>query len=66
MTETHRILLKGNGPEDDSGLDSHWEDSWVYDWRTPLSPEIGPDRNATVELPTPAPDPPQSGHSFAS
>jgi hypothetical protein len=65
MTDETNELRLDNGPEDDNGLDSHWRDSWVHDWRTPFIPEPDNDRGATSDLPTPPPDPPQSGHSLA-
>jgi len=65
MVERLRVMLKTNGADDDSELDSHWEDSWVHDWRTPFIPEIGPDRGATSEIPKPASDPPQGSQPFA-
>lgn len=65
MLDKYHILLESRGPEDDSGSDSHWEDTWVHDWRTPFIPDLNPNRGATSEIPTPAPDPPQSGCPIA-
>jgi hypothetical protein len=65
MLDKLQIQLNGRGPEDDSGADSHWEDTWVHDWRTPFIPELYPDRGATSEIPTPAPEPPQKGNALA-
>jgi hypothetical protein len=50
------------GPEDENGSDQPADDVWVYDWRTPLLPEVDPDRDANSDAPSPASEPPRRAH----
>ena len=65
MVEKQRDMILEAGPEDDSGLDSHWRDSWVHDWRTPFINEPDSDRGATSDIPTAPQEPNQDGQGLA-